>query len=418
LQHRLRKYLIILFLPVLFFPVTLLSQDTLSYRQILDEMLRRNQSLLISNLNLSLAGAEYDALSGFFPSFPELEIEAETDRKVLRKIEYTLTQKIDISGRRSLARDAADLNFKRTQAMINRSRYELITVTRKLLNNIIIQQSKLQIAEQIKALNDELVISSERRLLAGDIPELEMNLIEIESNRILAELQDINQQLRSQYTELNLLLNRPPDRRIYIRTDSLIFTRELNIEDIRLRALRSRSDLRAIEYEILAAETEIRISRRLIVPDFKLIFGIVQERHVSGDRENLLKFGIGFPVPLPIPGLYNTFSGNIRASEIRRDILEARKKLLEAEILAEVTIAYDNYINSLNRYELLRRNSELIDRTLELLHRGYTRGELSLIEYLNQRRNLLEEQLNFYNAFQELNDYLLELEKAVQINLL
>ncbi len=56
------------------------AQDTLSYDRVLDEALKRNLFLKNELLNIDLARGEYYRTNSFFPKFPEIDVEYETDK--------------------------------------------------------------------------------------------------------------------------------------------------------------------------------------------------------------------------------------------------------------------------------------------------------------------------------------------------
>ncbi len=56
----------------------------------------------------------------------------------------------------------------------------------------------------------------------------------------------------------------------------------------------------------------------------------------------------------------------------------------------------------------------IIENTLELLKRGYEKGEISLINFLNEKQKLYEMKLNYIEVLGDYKQSIIDLEKATQ----
>ena len=214
----------------------------------------------------------------------------------------------------------------------------------------------------------------------------------------------------------------------YVSADTSFQSLLISLPLLQKSALENRAEIKALEFERLATNSEISLSKSEIIPSLKLSVGysngtaiipggdIIGEHSILRiqDDEKYLKFGLGFSLPLPFSGLLNYNQGNIRVAEVRRNILNNEIELTRKVINSEVTNAYNKWENSKKNVELLQTNNFIIDNTLELLRRGYEKGEISLINYLTEKQKLFEMKLNYIDTLGEYNQSIIEIEKVTQ----
>lgn len=408
------------------------AQDTLSYDRVLDEALRRNLFLKNELLNIDLARGEYYRTNSFFPKLPEIDVEYETDKfhsdKGSKLFSLTLSQEVEIAGQFSLRKDITNYRIKKSEAEYKTRNYEITHSIKSILNNISSLQMKLEIAEKVYKINEALLNSSERRLRAGDISELDYNLVLIETNNSLVNLNKAEAEFKNEVSNLSIYLGFEKGRVFYVNADTSYRPINLSLEQLQNTALKNRTELRAREYERLANISEISLFKTENIPSLKLSFGysnnttIIPGDDIIGthniikiqDIGKSLKFGIGFSLPLPFSGLYNFNKGNIQLAEVRTKILNNEIDLIRKEVSSDVINAFDRWESSGKNIELLQKNDKVIENTLELLGRGYERGELSLINYLTEKQKLFEMKLNYIEVLGEYQQSIIDLEKATQ----
>ena len=408
------------------------AQDTLRYNVVLDEALRKNFFIKNELLNIDLAKGEFYRSNNFFPKFPELDFEYETDRfyedKGNKLFSLTLSQEIEIAGQFSTRNDISNFRVKQSEFEYKARNYEILFAIKSLLNNVITLQLKLQIAKEIHQINEVLLFSSERRLKVGDISELDYNLILIETNNSLVNLRKTETEFKNKVNDLNVYLGNEQDKLLYVGVDTSYNPVTLSLDQLHKASLENRAEIKAIEYERLAAGSEISLYKSEIIPNLKLSLGysngtaiipgddIIGEHNILRiqDDDKNLKFGVGFSVPLPFNGLFNYNRGNIRVAEVRSKILNNKIELIRKIINSEVINAFNKWESSKKNIELLQTNNQIIESTLELLKRGYDKGEISLITYLTEKQKLYEMKLNYIDILGEYNQSIIEIEKVTQ----
>lgn len=411
------------------------AQDTLSHDRVLNEALTKNLFIKNERLNIDLAKEEYYKTNNFFPKFPEIDLEYESDKYYSNKgnklFSLSLSQEIEIAGQFSLRRDVSNFRIKKSEFEYRSRNYEIIFAIKSILNNIITLQLRLQIANEVNKINEELLLNSDRRLKAGDISELDFNLVSIEASNSIVNLGKAEVEFKNEVSILNVYLGYEQGKVFYVNVDTTYKPIILSLEQLRKTALNNRPEIKSIQYEKLATSSEISLYKSENIPSLKLSLGysngtsIIPGDDIIGqhnilriqDDDKNLKFGIGFSLPLLFNGLFNYNQGNLRVAEVRTRILNNEIELVRKEINSDVIIAYNKWESSKKNIELFQRSNQIIENTLELLKRGYEKGEISLINYLNEKQKLYEMKLNYIEILSEYNQSLIQLEKVTQTKL-
>jgi len=398
----------------------------------LNDALKKNLALRTGLLNIDIARGNYLKTNNFFPSYPEINLEYETDKYNTNKgnnlFGITLSQEIEIAGQFSIRNDINNYRIRAAQYEYKSQTYEIGYNVKTILNNVITLQLKLQLAQQTQVINDELLYNSERRLKAGDISELEYNLVLIETNNSKTNLARVETEFKNAVSSLNVFLDYDKGRELYIKADTSYRPISISLEQLQKVAISNRSEIEAKKNEKLASGSEVSLYKIENIPSLKLSIGYTNGTNViTGDdiygQHNItyirdvnksLKFGIGFSLPLPFSGLFNYNQGNLQVAEIRTKILNNEIELLQKKIRSDVINAYNKWESSKKNIELYQTNNLIIENTLELLRRGYEKGEISLINYLTEKQKLFDMRLNYINIIGEYNQSIIELERVTQ----
>jgi len=408
------------------------SQDTLSYDRVLSEALNKNLYIKNELLNIDIAKGEYYKTNNFFPTLPEIDLEYETDKYFTNNgnklFSLILTQEFEIGGQFSKRNDVSNYRIKKSKSEYTAKDYTIAYAIKSLLNNIILFQLKLQVADEVHRINEELLNNSYRRLKAGDISELDYNLVSIEKNNSHVNLNKAEVEFKNEVSSLNVYLGYEPEKLYYIKADTGFKSVTITLEQLNKIAIENRAEIKAKQYEKLATASEMSLYKSENIPNLKLAFGysngttvipgddIIGQHNITKiqDIDMSLKFGIGFSVPFPFNGLFNYNQGNIQIAEVRTKILSNEIELVKKEINSEVISAYNKWVGSKKNIELLRQNNMVIENTLELLIRGYEKGEISLINYLTEKQKLYEMKLNYIEVLGEYKQSIIDIEKVTQ----
>jgi outer membrane protein TolC len=428
-----RRYLLIFIL--LAGSTSLNAQDTLTQDRVRSLAMENNLNLRSLSLNVEFARAEYYRVNNFFPSFPKIDIDYETDKFTSDHgsylLEMSLTQEIEIGGQFSTRKELADIRLQKARLNYNRSLFEFENELNGALAEVNTASLKLQLIREIININESLLNYSRQRLNAGDISQLDFNLIQIENNNYIVELKAQELELRNSINSLNIYLGDNNSKIAYIIPDTNVHPLAVSLEQIRNSAALNRSDLRLIDYDIKEADAEISLAKGENIPNLELKVGynrgrsiilgddIIGSHNISriDDKEGSMTFGLGFSLPLPFSGLYNFRQGDIQIAEIQKQIALNERRLRERILDVEITNAFYAYQNSLNALQLLQNNNSIIVSTIELLRRGYEKGEISIINFLSELSRLYTFRQNYIEAIEEYKLSVVELERVTQTKL-
>ncbi len=357
----------------------------------LDQALREAfaRSPLLAARRASLQEAEARVVTAeTYPHDPALQVEgANRDGAGDSSTDWALklTQAIEIGGQRRqrLARASADLDaaaagFRREERLLA-ARVGAVFVealrARELLG---VEQANAELVQSIAGV-------ARRRFEAGAVPQLEVNLAEVQvglarrSLRLARAAYEVACAALAEVVGLDPVQSPEPVGQLELPPQTPVSVSEL-VDG----ALRHRADLEALRSTIETARARIRLARREVVPDLAL--EAFYEREEGTDR--LLGGGIGVRIPL-----FNRNRGPIaeaRAAE-RRAVADSEAAALR--IRREVVEARARYEAARDASATLREHVlGTLDENLLLLQRSFEAGKTGWTEVLVFRRGFIDNQ--------------------------
>jgi len=267
------------------------------------------------------------------------------------------------------------------------------------------------------------------RVEQGEAAALEQSLLQVESNRIQADLIIFTSQ--RERAKLALLTvagvsdaEAPPlSGDFQTLVDS--FAGPLSQEQEIATALRSRPDLAALRAAEQTGERTIQLEKSNARPSVTAFsrfshshqqsdaFGYATARPIGAlipvsDRDNIITGGINIALPFK-----NRNQGNIEAAVARKDGARLRRVYLEQSIEREVRSA-------LLRLSAARQASELFgqdvvalaEKNLAVIRKSYELGELRLLDVINEQRRFVELQRTYTETLKERVLAQIELDRA------
>jgi cobalt-zinc-cadmium efflux system outer membrane protein len=153
-----------------------------------------------------------------------------------------------------------------------------------------------------------------------------------------------------------------------------------------------------------------RVTLSLVAPLLCALVG-VQNGSVQalGDRDNILSFGVSFPLLSRKRNL-----GNIEAVAARATGSRSMKQHLEATIPLEVEAARQHWDAATESLSILKSGvlRQPVKNT-EVIRQAYGLGQLRLLDVLNEQRRPIEIRMSCIEAEADLHRSLVELERAV-----
>jgi outer membrane protein TolC len=222
---------------VFFMPISLMfAQERITLSQAIDVARQNNPDLKSKKLSIGLAEAEQKRSGSFFLSNPEFEYESRSDRRYGNQGEggqsFSLTQEVEILGQQFLRRSITSDRVNRTDADITAFENDFVADVKTTFSQLLALQERTSVGNAIVELNRQLAESGERRYKAGDISELDDNLIVVERDRSLAEQFGLESQVKSVRANFNRLLGRNASAQTIAALDTAEFAQEYTLEQL------------------------------------------------------------------------------------------------------------------------------------------------------------------------------------------
>ena len=177
-----------------------------------------------------------------------------------------------------------------------------------------------------------------------------------------------------------------------------------NLEDLQMKALGERPDLRAAQLGITAAQSQILLAKANAKVD---VTGTGDFTHVSG--ENTASFFVNFPLPI-----FNRNQGEIARTGYALTQAQEQQQSASDTVLSDVADAY----------EALRSNDEVLQLytsgylkqaqdSRDISEYAYKRGAASLLDFLDAERSYRSIQLAYRQALGSYMTALEQLKEAV-----
>jgi cobalt-zinc-cadmium efflux system outer membrane protein len=368
------------------------QSQQLSLDQALREAFARSPTLAARRASLQEAEARL-VTAETYPHDPALNVEganregggdSSTDWAV------KLTQSIEMGGKRRQRAARASAELDTAGASLRRE--ERLLAAR--VSVIFVEALRARDLLRVEQANAELVQSladvARKRFEAGSVPQIEVNLAEIQvgraqrSLRLASAAYEVACAALAEVVGLDPVQSPEPVGELELPQRTL-----LSLSELVDGALRNRADLEALRSTIETARARIELARREVVPD--LAVEAFYEREEGTDR--LLGGGVGIRIPL-----FNRNRGAIaeaRAAErraiadteaaalrIRREVVEARARY---EGALEVSATLEEHVLG-----TLEENLLLVQLSFEAGKAGWTDVLVFRREFIDNQRAYIE----------------------------
>jgi cobalt-zinc-cadmium efflux system outer membrane protein len=357
----------------------------LSLEQALREAFARSPALAAYNARLEEAEARR-VTAGTYPHDPTLSVEgADRDGGGDSDTDWAVrvTQPVEIGGqrRRRVAEAAADLDA--AGAALEREKRLLAARVRAIFVEALRARELLEVERANAELVGSLADVARKRFEAGSVPQMEVNLAQVQVGRAQRNLQLARAAYRiacaalAEAVGLDPVQPPEPDGELELPRRAPV-----PVERLVEGALRHRADLEAFRSTIESARARIEVARREAVPD--LVVEGFYEREDGDDR--LRGGGIGIRIPL-----FDRNRGAVaeaRAAE-RRAVADTEAAVLRVRReVAEARARYDAAFEVAATLE--EQVLDTLEDSLKLLQRSFEAGKTGWTEALIFRRELID----------------------------
>ncbi len=264
-------------------------------------------------------------------------------------------------------------------------------------------ESLLELAEQDLKSFQKTADISELRFKAGDISENESLKIRLQLLQFETDFQQAQLARVQALSDLRQLLGHESVPANYDVAGSFDYSAlQLNLQDLQMKALQERPDLRAAHQGTTAANSQYLLAKAYGKMDLT-----VQANYSHVNSINTASFYTSIPLPI-----FNRNQGEIARTRFAITQSQELEKAQSDQVLTDVRDAYENFQTSDQIVRLYR--SGYLDRaqkSRDISEYAYQRGAASLLDFLDAERSYRATQLGYRQA---LASYLLALEQLRQ----
>ena len=362
--------------------------------------------------------------AGLLPN-PTLELEGVTGSLTGSSDESSMTvgvsQEFLLAGKRGkrLAIAEKELDIYRWQ-VADRERV-LREEVKTAFYDVILAEQRIALADRASTLTRQLFAVTGERLAAGDIPELEMNLVKVELARSEGTRIDVEKSLNRSQSRLWSFMGLAPGEYPAIAGSlepAATVTGDLG--ELKQLAREKRPDLKALEAEKGRGDADIILARAGETPNLTAGFFYAHERRTDATgtgeeavRDNLL----GIRLSLPIPVFDNNQAG-IQEARVKRSSTENRLLAATGNIDREIATAYASYLNSEKILALYKTNIiPQLEENLQLTQEAYRLGEVGILAVIQEQKKFFEVSEGYLTALHDRQTAFVKLESAVATEL-
>ena len=253
-------------------------------------------------------------------------------------------------------------------------------------------KANLALAEEnLKALT-EIVDVNAVRVKSGDLADVELVRSRIAALQFRNQVKQAELGVRTQKSRLQFLLGRTQPRAGFDISGDFRGEKELvDPLQVRARAEQLRPDLQALRREQARSQAELRLQLAQGKVDYVIGTEYRRQQGLAGMGNSL---GVFFQTNIPI---FNRNQGEVERVRREQQQIEARLRELEASIGVEVENAYQQYTTALALLADIERDMLGQARDVRnITGYSYTRGEATLVEFLDAQR-AFNETMQAYN---------------------
>lgn len=399
------------------------DERTVSLPQAIEYSLKNNGDLKALREEKGIRDAG-KARAGLLPN-PTLDFEAGTGALTGSNSENSLalglSQEFLLAGKRAKRLAVAEWELDRYRWQVADRERLLRDEVKTAFYDAVLAQQRVALADRSIALNRQLLDVTRERLAAGDIPELEMNLVKVELTRSEGARIDAAKAMLQNQSRLWALMGLSPGD-----APPIVGTLEPTIvmpglpEDLKQRALQNRPDLKALDAEKNRDESDIILARAEGIPN--ITAGLAFKRdttamEIGGVEGKDTAYTLGLTLSMPIP-LFDRNQAGVHEARAKRNSSESRLLTATGIIGREVDTACASYIYSEKVLSLYKATIiPQLEENLKLTQEAYRLGEVGILAVIQEQKKFFEINDSYLTALHDRQIALVKLETTVATEL-
>ena len=297
----------------------------------------------------------------------------------------SVEQAIPISGKNRVRAQIATADAITAFEQVRRQQLDVVTKARSAYFRLANASAQIELNRKNYQSLTQIAEIGRSRYEAGTQTAADVLLSETEAAKLLEVRRDLERNVATEQSQLNVLMNRDAFAPLVVSDDVSVGHREFSIANLRASTLSNRPEIRAARARIAAGQASLRLAHRAWVPDPSVkIEG--QRYNDAAQSLSELDAGISFSLPWGNPRKYSA-----GVTEARANLAAAQAALerTETEAIGSLRDALQNVNTTHHHVELFRDNLVPKARqTFQASQLAYESGQASFAEWIVVQRTL------------------------------
>jgi cobalt-zinc-cadmium efflux system outer membrane protein len=362
--------------------------------------------------------------AGLLPN-PTIDLEAGTGALTGSKNENSLaiglSQEFFLAGKRDKRLTIAERELDIYHWQVADRERQLREEVKTAFYDAVLAKERLALADRSIALNRQLLDVTKERLDAGDIPELEMNLVKVELARSEGGRIEVAKAMLQSQSRLWTLMGLPPGSQPAFegRLESGAPVAK-SLADLKQLAHSNRPDIKALEADKGRSDADVILAEAERTPN--LTAGLVFRRdttsmEIGGVEGKDTAYTIGVKLSIPIP-VFDKNQAGIQEATAKKNSSESRLTASTRTLEREVETAYATFQNAASVLALYKTDIiPQLDENLKLTQEAYRLGEVGILAVIQEQKKFFEVNDSYLTALHDRQTSLVKLESAVATEL-
>ncbi|GAB1616619.1 TolC family protein [Pseudomonas sp. NGC7] len=377
------------------------ASGSLSLPEALSAAFAQNPELAAAGREIGIAEGERRQ-AGLIPN-PQLSWEVEDTRRETRTTTVTLSQPLELGGKRGARIAVAGAGQTIAQLDLERQRNGLRADVVQAFHAALRAQTALELAQQSQALTERGLRVVQGRVTAGQSSPVEATRAQVQLAQAQAQVRRAASQRSVAYQALARLTGSP-----VARFDRLLATDLSPGAAPAAEALLARVEQTA-EWRLAAAQVErgeasLGSEKAQRIPDLTVSLGSQYSRE---DRERVNVVGLSMPLPL-----FDRNQGNVLVAARRADQARDLRNAVELRLRSETRSALSQWATAMQEVQAYDRTIlPSAQQAVDTATRGFEMGKFAFLDVLDAQRTLIEARGLYLQALASATDARAQVER-------
>ncbi|MFJ4195932.1 TolC family protein [Pseudomonas sp. NPDC089534] len=373
----------------------------LTLDQALQTAFAGNPDLAAAGWEIGIAAGERQQ-AGLIPN-PEVAWEAEDTRRESRTTTVTLSQPIELGGKRgaridvaSRAQDAAGIELERKRLGLRADVIQAYTAVQTA-------QQRLQLSRQSLALAEHGLRVAQGRIGAGKSSPVEGTRAQVQLSEVRLELSRAERDRANAWQQLAQVMGAPLPESAEVPAAAAALPAVPPSSRL-LGRLNETAELRLAALQIDQREASLGLEKAQRIPDLTVSVG---SQYSETERERVNVVGLSMPIPL-----FNRNQGNVLAAARRADQARDLRNATELRLRTEIQTALEQWRTADGEAQAFDKSIlPAAQSAVDSATRGFEMGKFAFIDVLDAQRTLIGARTQYLQAVAEATDARVRIER-------